>query len=124
MRIPPGLSLPPPPSTLAAPQVSLVFDPTKTLEQIRVPTLALFGTLDKNVDESDSQARFRSAFKRAGMSDFTIRVFPGTGHTLLRSQTGYIDEPILPEQYTGYPETMIRWLNARGFAFELHVARP
>lgn len=117
MRIPPGISVPPSPPMLAALQASLIFDPIQTLEQVRVPTLAIFGALDKNVDEADSQERFRSAFRRAGMSDFTVRVFPDIGHTLLESQTGYMDEPDLPQRYTGYPEAMIGWLQVRGFAF-------
>ncbi len=116
MRIPPGLPIPPPAPLLAALQASLIYDPTATLERVRVPTLALFGARDKNVDASDSQAGFRRAFQRAGMSDFTVHVFPETGHTLVESRTGYIDAPDRPERYTGYPEAMIGWLHARGFA--------
>ncbi len=116
MRIPPGMPIPPPPPMLAALRASLIYDPNAALRRVRVPTLALFGTLDKNVDERDSQARFRNAFRSAGMSDFTVRVFPGTGHTLVQSKTGYIDEPSEPVRYTGYPEAMIGWLHDRGFA--------
>lgn len=116
MRIPPGLPIPPPAPMLAALQASLVYDPSATLAQVRVPTLALFGARDKNVDEADSQAGFRKAFKRAGMNDFTVHVFPDTGHTLLESRTGYIDKPDLPQRYTGYPEVMATWLEARGFS--------
>ncbi len=118
MRIPPGLSIPPPRPLLAALQASLIYDPRSALVQVRVPTLALFGARDKNVDEATAQTGFRSAFKRAGMKDFTIRVFPNTGHTLVESQTGYMDKPDLPQRYTGYPEAMSAWLAARGFAIK------
>jgi hypothetical protein len=115
-RIPPGLPIPPPPPVLAALQASLVYDPSATLARVRVPTFALFGARDKNVDAADSQTCFRDAFGRAGMTDFSVRVFPDTGHTLFASQTGYIDKPDAPQHYTGYPEAMIAWLRDRGFA--------
>jgi len=116
MRIPPGLTIPPSAPMLSALQASLVYDPSLTLARVRVPTLAIFGARDKNVDEPDSLARFRRAFRHAGMRDFTARVFSDVGHTLVRSQTGYIDQPDPPEQYTGYPEAMIGWLHDRGYA--------
>jgi len=116
MRIPQGMTTPPPPALLTALQAALVYDPAATLAHVTVPTLALFGALDKNVDVMDSLNRFRSAFHEAGMTDFTACVFPTTGHLLLRSQTGYEDQTEAPARYTGYPEAMIAWLGERGFA--------
>ncbi len=116
MRIPPGMTTPPPPPMLAALQAALIYDPTATLQRVRTPTLALFGALDRNLDSADSAARFRNAFKRAGMKDLTIVTLPGAGHTLVRSATGYEDDPSLPERTAeGYPEVIVRWLDARGF---------
>jgi pimeloyl-ACP methyl ester carboxylesterase len=116
MRIPPGMTAPPPQPMLAALQAAIIYDPTATLLRVRTPTLALFGALDKNVDSADSAARFRKASRRAGLKDLTILTFPGAGHTLVRSITGYEDDPSLPERTVkGYPEAIIRWLNARGF---------
>jgi len=117
MRIPPGMTTPPPPPMLTALQAALVYDPTPTLQRVRTPTIALFGALDKNLNSMDSAARFRNALHRAGLKDVTIMTFPDAGHTLVRSPTGYEDDPSLPERMVaGYPEVMIRWLNARGFA--------
>ncbi|HEY6448755.1 MAG TPA: alpha/beta hydrolase [Acidobacteriaceae bacterium] len=114
MRIPPGMTAPPPPPMLSALQTALIYDPAATLLRVRTPTLALFGLLDKNVDSADSAARFRKAFHRSGLRDFTIITFPGTGHTLERSGTGYEDDPSMPERMVdGYPDVMIRWLHAR-----------
>jgi uncharacterized protein len=116
-RIPPGMTTPPPVPMLAALQAALVYEPTATLRRIRTPTLALFGALDKNLDSADSAARFRDAFNRAGLKDLTIVTFTGAGHTLVRSATGYEDDPLLPERTVeGYPEVMVHWLNARAFA--------
>lgn len=116
MRIPPGMTAPPPPPMLVALRAALVYDPTPVLRRVHTPTLALFGALDKNVNPGDSEARLRTAFHQAGMKDLTIVTFPEAGHTLLRSTTGYEDEPLLPERtVAGYPDVMVRWLDARGF---------
>ncbi len=116
MRIPPGMTTPPPPPMLAALQAALIYDPTATLQRVRTPTLALFGALDRNLNANDSAAGLRKAFHRAGMKDLTIMTFPGAGHTLVRSATGYEDDPSLPERTVeGYPEVIVRWLEARGF---------
>jgi esterase/lipase len=116
MRIPPGFTAPPPAPLLAALRASLIYDPTATLDRVRTPTLALFGALDRNVDANDSAARYRKAFKRSGMTDFTVITFANAGHLLVASRTGYEDQPLLPIRYVGYPEAMVRWLEARGFA--------
>ncbi|MFP5227812.1 MAG: alpha/beta hydrolase family protein [Acidobacteriota bacterium] len=114
MRIPPGMTTPPPPPLLSELRAALIYDPAATLLRVRTPTLALFGTLDKNVDSAESAARFRQAFHRSGLKDFTIVTFPGTGHTLERSRTGYEDHPSMPERMVdGYPDIMIRWVHAR-----------
>ena len=96
MRIPPGMTTPPAPPMLAALRASLVYDPTATLEQLRTPTLALFGALDKDVDAADSAARFRKAFKHSGMADLTILSFRQAGHLVVASTTGYEESAVVP----------------------------
>jgi len=114
MRIPPGMTCPPPPPMLSALRAALIYDPTATLQLVRTPTLALFGALDKNVDSAQSAAHFRKAFNHSGLNNLTIVTFPGAGHTLERSMTGYEDDPSIPERMVeGYPEAVIQWLNAR-----------
>ncbi|MGH9684863.1 MAG: hypothetical protein ACRD4S_14775 [Candidatus Acidiferrales bacterium] len=50
------------------------------------------------------------------MKDLTILTFAGAGHTLVRSTTGYEDDPSLPQRTVeGYPEAAIHWLDDRGF---------
>lgn len=116
MRIPPGMTTPPPPAMLAALQAALIYDPTATLQRVCTPTLALFGSQDRNLDSADSAARFSKALSRAGLKDLTIVTFPGAGHTLVKSKTGYEDDPSLPERTVeGYPEAIAHWLDARGF---------
>ena len=117
MRIPPSMTLPPPSPMLDALRASLIFDPLSTLERVRTPTLAIFGALDRNVDAAGSAAGFHSAFERAGLRDLTIVTLPGGDHALVGSASGYEDAPWEPVRFArGYPETMIRWLAAHGFA--------
>jgi hypothetical protein len=96
-------------------QRELVYDPTETLEQLRTPTLALFGVLDRNVDVANAPTLFRSDFTRSGMRDFTIRIYRDAGHTLKVSVTGFNGEPSQPERLTaGYLQVMIHWSRQRG----------
>jgi hypothetical protein len=88
-----------------------------TLQSVHTPTIAVFGALDKNVDPVDSPVRLRQAFDRGGFDGLTVLILPGAGHTLEKSMTGYEDEPSVPEQtIKGYPEAIVNWLHARGFA--------
>ncbi len=115
MRIPPELPIPPPPPVLAGLRAALIYDPTAVLKVVRTPTLALFGTLDKNVDAPDSSARLRGDFQANGNRHLTVRVFPDADHTLSATTTGYEDEPLQPRRFvSGYPEAVIEWLKVRG----------
>ncbi|HEY6449077.1 MAG TPA: alpha/beta hydrolase [Candidatus Cybelea sp.] len=116
MRMPPGMTVPPSAPMLAAMQAALIYDPTPILQQVRTPTLAIFGARDRNVDAAASAVGFRRAFARAGMTDLTIVTIPEADHLLVRSATGYEDDALLPVRFAGaYPEVMIGWLTARGF---------
>jgi uncharacterized protein len=115
IRIPQGMTFPPAPPMLAALRASLIYDPTPILQQVHTPTLALFGTLDRSNDSAGSAEGFRKDFKKSGITDFTVLMFPGAGHILLCSKTGYSADRLLPERTVkGYPEAIITWLHARG----------
>jgi alpha-beta hydrolase superfamily lysophospholipase len=116
MRIPPSLTVPPPASMLAALRNAVIYDPRPLLEHTTVPTLALFGARDRNVDAASSEAGFREYFHQAGMRDFTVHVFPDADHLLVGSRTGYVDEePDATKFARGYPDIMVGWLAQRGF---------
>ena len=112
-----GITIPPPPSTIAGLRRSVTFDPTATLLSVSsTPTLALYGMLDRNVDAADAATHLREYLTRAGDRDVTIKVYPNAGHQLIVSKTGYNGEPALPERFvSGYPQIMITWLAAREF---------
>jgi pimeloyl-ACP methyl ester carboxylesterase len=94
----------------------LLYDPADALQQVRTPTLALYGARDRNVDVAHASRTLRSDFSHAGMLDFTMHVYQNAGHTLTVSATGFNSQPSLPERLApGYPAVMIDWLNRRGF---------
>jgi pimeloyl-ACP methyl ester carboxylesterase len=112
---PTNLGVPPPAEAAAGMQRELLYDPTETLHQLRTPTLALFGALDRNVDVPHAPALFSEDFAHGAMRDFTVRIYHDAGHTLKVSATGFNGESSEPERLTaGYPQIMIRWLRARG----------
>jgi pimeloyl-ACP methyl ester carboxylesterase len=106
----------PPANELAESQRrSLLYDPSTILRRVTVPTLALYGALDRRVDSSHDSVLLRSALARAGVRDLTIHIYERAGHSLSVSANGY-DEDGLPRQYVrGFPRIMLDWLKQRGF---------
>lgn len=97
-------------SFLAAPEWSLSAE--EFLQQVRQPTLAIFGERDSVVDWRESVDAYRRAFKQSGNRDLTIRVFEDADHEMLPSKP----RPRRNSMFVhGYVETMLAWLNARGF---------
>ncbi len=124
LRIPPGLPIPPPRPVLARLRAALVYDPTRTLEHVHTPTLALFGALDKNVDARDSEARLRDDFRIGGNRALTVRVFAGADHTLIATASGFEDRPSVPRRAVpGYPAVAIDWLRMHGVLDARPVSR-
>ncbi len=115
--LPPDLVIPPPPEVAAGYRRAVIYDPAPTLRHVTTPTLALFASRDRNVDVPNSLKVFRTTFRAAGMRDFSARVFPNAGHTFDVSPTGYNGDSTLPRRLPpGYPQIMIDWLRARGYA--------
>jgi uncharacterized protein len=111
-----GISIPPPADKIAGLRRLVTFDPAPTLLKSVTPTLALYGALDRNVDSADSATHLRDYLTRAGNRDVTITVYPGAGHQLIVSKSGYNGDPSPPERLVpGYPQVMIDWLAQRGF---------
>jgi alpha-beta hydrolase superfamily lysophospholipase len=112
--LPPALHLPLQGAAATGWRNFACYDPASTLPSVTTPTLALFGSRDRAVDVPHASRTLRADFAKAGMRDFTMRVFPGAAHTLVRSSDGFRAD--VPERYArGYPEIMIDWLARRGF---------
>ena len=68
----------------------LDFDPRPYLERLEVPTLAVFGSLDFQVDAAQSEGPMRAAL--AGNPDATVVVFEGLNHLMQPATTGLLEE--------------------------------
>lgn len=113
--LPAHLTFPLSPATAASLRRATCYDPGPTLRRVTSPTIALFGTLDRNVDVKHAAPTLAAAFASSGMADFTEHIFPGAGHTLIASRTGYNGDFEMQERFVmGYPEIMIDWLRKRG----------
>lgn len=78
----------------------LVYDPRPTLEQVRVPVLALNGELDLQVPAEANLREVSAALARGGNPDVTVRALPGLNHLLQKAETGS------PTEYARISETM------------------
>jgi len=67
-------------------------DPAVALGKVQVPVLALFGGKDFQVDPEVNSEALRSALRKAGDDDVTIRVLPGLNHLFQHAETGSIAE--------------------------------
>jgi fermentation-respiration switch protein FrsA (DUF1100 family) len=70
----------------------LKYDPEPVLEQIKIPVLALNGTLDIQVRFDVNLKKIDNALKKAGNTNYSLRVFEGLNHFFQNAETGYIDE--------------------------------
>jgi pimeloyl-ACP methyl ester carboxylesterase len=66
----------------------LTLDPRDALRQVRVPVLALNGSLDMQVLPNQNLPEIEKALKAAGNTDFTIRVLEGLNHLFQPAKTG------------------------------------
>ena len=116
LNLSPTMKLPPPQERIDALRRADVYDPAPTLARVTVPTLALYGALDRAVDTEHDAPALQQAFKKAGMTDLTLHVYPHAGHSLFVSPTGFADQKSAPRRRVpGYVQTMLDWLRARGF---------
>jgi uncharacterized protein len=92
----------------------LFYDPIPTLERIRVPVLAIFGTLDRKTPFRESAAGFERCLSGRPDADLTIRFFSGADHGLRVARTGGQRESNDSLPYvTGYFEAMAEWILAK-----------
>jgi pimeloyl-ACP methyl ester carboxylesterase len=111
-----SMKIPPSQQRIDALRRADIFDPAQTLSRVTAPTLALYGALDRAVDTAHDAPALQKAFKKAGMNDFTLHIYPNAGHSLFVSKTGFPDQRSVPRRRVpGYAQVMIGWLEARGF---------
>ena len=84
------------------------YDPRIALRKLVVPALFLFGERDELVPVPKSVEVIRQTLAEIGNRDFTIKIFPGAGHTIQLDPSGN-GRSFAP----GYLETMRQWLQTR-----------
>jgi pimeloyl-ACP methyl ester carboxylesterase len=89
-------------------------NPAPTLQQVKVPVLALYGELDKQVFPDSNSAAARAALESGSNSDFTVVIVPKANHLFQTAVTGRVDEyATLKEEFTpGFLETIYNWIVA------------
>ena len=76
------------------------YDPVPALGGLAVPTLALFGGKDTQVDADQNQSAMEAAFVGSSNTDITVRRFPQMNHLFQTADTGS------PAEYAQIEETM------------------
>lgn len=77
----------------------LTYDPTAALTKLKVPVIAVNGSLDLQVAPSQNLPPMEAAFKQGGNKDFTIKELPGLNHLFQKAKTGS------PSEYAEIEET-------------------
>ncbi len=90
------------------------YNPAPTLQQVKVPVLALYGELDRQVLPESNSAAARSALEAGHNPDYTIRIIPQANHLFQSAVTGKTDEySALKKEFTpGFLETIYNWISA------------
>lgn len=84
----------------------LSFSPLPALANVQCPVLALYGEFDTSTDAVKASGNMRSVLSEAGHRDFTVKVIPNAGHSLMEEPSGNRMAP-------GVFETLRTWLHER-----------
>ena len=96
-------------------QYFLKYDPRTSLRQVRVPVLALDGSLDLQVPPKEDLAAIDTALKGAGNRNYEIKELPGLNHLFQPAKTGSPNEYATIEE-TFSPtalEIIADWINTK-----------
>ncbi|MDX2115537.1 MAG: alpha/beta fold hydrolase [Planctomycetota bacterium] len=93
----------------------VALDPAPLIEALKMPVLALNGSLDRQVTPAENLAAIRAALERGGNQDITVRELPGLNHLFQTCRTG------APGEYGSIEETfapaaldaIVEWLTPR-----------
>jgi pimeloyl-ACP methyl ester carboxylesterase len=85
-------------------------NPMNTIEHFRIPVLAFFGELDKNIDPVQGAKAYEEALRKAGNLDYRVITIPGVNHVMMSANTGCIGEEDGREFIPEYLVTLETWL--------------
>jgi pimeloyl-ACP methyl ester carboxylesterase len=90
------------------------YDPAPTLQQLRLPILAIFGELDNNILADKNAAAWRAALEAGGHPDFTVTILPKANHLQLEATRGTNAEMASLRRFVpAYSTTVHQWLAKR-----------
>jgi len=95
------------------------YDPTPTLRQLTVPTLAIWGSLDNNIVADRNTPAWEDALKAAGNRDYALVVLPQANHAMLEATVGSNAETKSLQRFVpAYFTTVHDWLakHLRGYS--------
>jgi uncharacterized protein len=82
-------------------QFALRYDPRPALRALRVPVLALNGSLDVQVDATNNLPAIAAALQSGSAPHFTVRELPRLNHLFQTARTGGLGEyPLLEETFS------------------------
>lgn len=76
----------------------LKYDPSKALEKVICPVLAINGGKDLQVPPEENLTAIRKALEKGGNKQVTVRVLPGLNHLFQECETGSPNEYAIIEQ--------------------------
>lgn len=93
----------------------LKYDPRSALRQIRIPVLALDGSLDTQVPAQQDLEGINGALQAAGNRDYRVVELPGLNHLFQNAKTGLAAEYGAIEETISPPvlELIATWINQR-----------
>lgn len=92
----------------------LTYEPEKTLQQIKIPVLALNGDLDMLVEAKQNLSAIRNALQAAKNSDYTLITLKGVNHGMQNcqidkvSECSEIEETIAPDVLRAVSEWILK----------------
>lgn len=73
-------------------------DPQAAIQKLKIPVLAINGTLDFQVDAALNLTGWKAALEKAGNQHFKIAELPGLNHLFQEAKTGAVSEYAIIEQ--------------------------
>ncbi len=94
----------------------LSYNPGKDLAKTTIPALAIYGTLDTQVDADQNAPAFEAAMKEAGNTHYQVTVLPKANHLMQAATTGSPSEYAkLKQEFTpDFLPTIIDWFTKQG----------
>jgi len=95
----------------------LSYNPGDDWAKTTIPVLAIYGTLDVQVDADQNAPAFEAAMKKAGNTDYQLTVIPKANHLMQAATTGSPSEyGTIKQEFTpDFLPTITDWLTKQGF---------